>query len=164
MRTKPAAPPLAAHLRLAIARTARRLRQEAGGGLSPTSAAALATIDRHGPLTPSELAARERIQRPTATRLIANLEAERLVVRMIDPADKRSYLLMMTPEGTELLREIRTRKDAFLADRLRRLPAEDRATLRRAAELLEGLLEDDSVDRPEAKRRGQNAGPDAPRR
>src|SRR3954447_1838729 len=60
---------LAVRLRLAIARTARRLRQEAEGELSPSQGAALATIDRHGPLTPSELAARERIQRPTATRV-----------------------------------------------------------------------------------------------
>ena len=142
MRTKSAAPPLAAHLRLAVARTARRLRQEAGGGLSPTSAAALATIDRHGSMTPSELAARERIQRPTATRLIANLEAEGLIERVADPADRRSCLLSVTPEGNRLLHEIRTRKDAFLAERLRRMSAEDRATLRRAAELLEGLVDD----------------------
>lgn len=163
MRTKSDAQPLAAHLRLAVARTARRLRQEAGGGLSPTLTAALATVHRYGPLTPSELAVRERIQRPTATRLIANLEGADLVARVTDPADKRSFLLTMTPEGTELLREIRTRKDAFLADRLRRLPAEDRATLRRAAELLEGLLEDDPVERPEAERRSRAVGPDAPR-
>ena len=141
MRTKSDAPPLAAHLRLAVARTARRLRQEAGGGLSPTMTAALATIERHGPLTPSELATRERVQRPTATRLVATLEEQGLITRMTDPADRRSSLLSMTPAGTALLREIRTRKDAFLADRLKRLSAEDRATLRRAAELLEEVLE-----------------------
>lgn len=125
-----------------MTRIARRLRQEAGGGLSPTMTAALATIGRHGSMTPSELAAREGIQRPTATRLVAHLEAERLIERVPDPADGRSYLISITTEGTELLREIRTRKDAFLADRLRRLPAEDRATLRRAAELLEKLVDE----------------------
>lgn len=140
MRT--ATVPLAAHLRLAIARTARRLRQEAGGGLGPTLTAALATAERHGPLTPSELAARERIQRPTATRLIAKLEEQGLVARTADPADGRSWLIEPTDDGRALLREIRTRKDAFLADRLRRLPAEDRRTLRRAAEILEEVLED----------------------
>src|SRR5919199_543338 len=61
---------LAAQLRLAITRTARRLRQEAGGALSPSQTAALSTVERHGPLTPSELATRERIQRPTVTRLL----------------------------------------------------------------------------------------------
>lgn len=145
MRTKSSAPPLASRLRLVIARTARRLRQEAGGGLSPTLTAALATVDRHGPLTPSELAARERIQRPTATRLIAKLEADGLIARTADPVDGRSCLVAMTPEGKTLLREVRTRKDAYLAERLRKLPAEDRATLARAAELLEELLEDEPV-------------------
>jgi DNA-binding MarR family transcriptional regulator len=146
MRTKSAAPPLPARLRLAVTRTARRLRQEAGVGLSPTLTAALATVDRHGPLTPSELATRERIQRPTATRLIAKLEDDGLVVRTADPGDGRSCLIAPTADGHALLRELRTRKDAFLADRLRDLPPDDRATLRRAAELLEGLLEDEGSD------------------
>src|SRR5437763_5687914 len=141
MRTTTSAPPLAPRLRLAVARTARRLRQEAGGGLSPTLNAALATVARHGPLTPSELAARERIQRPTATRLIAKLEADGLVARTADPSDGRSSLIALTTEGETLIKELRTRKDAFLAQRLRRLSAEDRAVLARAAELLEELLE-----------------------
>lgn len=152
------APPLAPRLRFAVTRTARRLRQEAGGGLSPTLNAALATVVRHGPLTPSELAARERIQRPTATRLIAKLEADGFVGRTADPADGRSFLIAPTAEGSALVQELRTRKDAFLAERLRRLPAEDRAVLARAAELLEELLEGDQ--RPEARRRHQTAGPD----
>jgi DNA-binding MarR family transcriptional regulator len=143
MQTTLSAPPLAPRLRLAVARTARRLRQEAGGGLSPSLNAALATVANHGPLTPSELAARERIQRPTVTRLIAKLEHAGLVARTADPADRRSFLISLTPEGQALIAELRTRKDLFLARRLRRLPAEDRATLARAAVLLEQLLEGD---------------------
>ena len=141
--TRSTASGLAAHLRLAVTRTARRLRQEAGGGLSPTLSAALASIERHGPLTPSELAARERVQRPTATRLIAGLEERGLVGRTADPGDRRSSLIAVTPEGAALLRELRTRKDAFLARRLRDLPTEDRDTLARAAVLLERLLEEE---------------------
>src|ERR671933_295608 len=94
---------LAVHLRLAVTRTARRLRQEAGGGLSPTLSAALATIDRHGPITPSELAARERVQRPTATKLVGSLEARGLVTRTADPADGRSFLIAATDDGRALL-------------------------------------------------------------
>jgi DNA-binding MarR family transcriptional regulator len=134
---------LATRLRLGITRTARRLRQEAGVDLSPTLTAALATISRHGPLTPSELAARERVQRPTATRLLARLEAPGLVVRTADPEDRRSALVSVTPAGDALLAELRTRKDAYLARRLRALSAEDRATLRRASDILERLLEDE---------------------
>jgi DNA-binding MarR family transcriptional regulator len=136
-------PHLASRLRLAVARTARRLRQEAGGGLSPTLTAALASIENHGPLTPSELADRERIKRPTATRLIGSLEDSALVTRTADPADGRSSLIAVTPEGHELLHTLRTRKDAYLAKRLRALSAEDRETLSHAAGILERLLEEE---------------------
>jgi DNA-binding MarR family transcriptional regulator len=134
---------LAASLRLAVARTARRLRQEASGGLSPTLTSALASVDRHGPLTPSELATRERVQRPTATKLIAALEARGLVARTPDPGDRRSSLIAATPAGAALLAGVRTAKDAYLAHRLEGLDAEDHATLQRAAVLLERLLEDE---------------------
>jgi DNA-binding MarR family transcriptional regulator len=145
MATTSRAPQLASRLRLAVARTARRLRQEAGGGLSPTLTAALASIDNHGPLTPSELADRERIKRPTATRLIASLEESGLVARTSDPSDRRSSLIATTPEGRELMRTLRTRKDAYLARRLAKLTADERETLARAAAILERLLEEDEA-------------------
>ncbi len=134
---------LAVRLRLAITRTSRRLRQEAGAGLSPTLTAALATVDRHGPLTPSELAKRERVQRPTATRLVARLEELGLLQRAADPLDRRSSLLSVTPEGRALLKQMRERKTAFLAHRIEGLDSEERATLDRAAAILERLLEDE---------------------
>ena len=136
---------LAVRLRLVIARTARRLRQEAAEELSPSQGAALATIDRHGPLTPSELATRERIQRPTATRVIARLEEAGLVDRTPDPDDRRSCLVGLAPEGRQLLARARTRKDAYLSRRLRDLDADERATLDRAAAVLERVLEGDGA-------------------
>src|SRR3954452_7779470 len=135
-------PALAVRLRLAITRTSRRLRQESGSGLSPTATAALATVDRHGPLTPSELAQRERVQRPTITRLVARLEEMGLLARAADPGDKRSSLLSITPEGRTLLAEARERKDAYLASWLEGLDADERAALDRAAGILERLLEE----------------------
>ena len=145
MVTTFAAPHLASRLRLAVARTARRLRQEAGGGLSPTLTSALASIEHHGPLTPSELADRERVKRPTATRLIGTLEEQGLVVRASDPTDLRSSLISITPEGRELMRTLRTRKDAYLVRRLAKLTADERATLAQAADLLERMLEEDDA-------------------
>jgi DNA-binding MarR family transcriptional regulator len=145
MQTSSRTPQLASRLRLAVARTARRLRQEAGGGLSPTLSAALASIDRHGPLTPSELADRERVKRPTATRLLATLEEGGLVARTSDPSDRRSSLIAITPEGRELMRTLRTRKDAYLVRRLAKLTADERATLAQAADLLERMLEEDDA-------------------
>jgi DNA-binding MarR family transcriptional regulator len=120
---------------------ARRLRQEAGVDLGPSGVAALATIERHGPLSPSELAERERIKRPTATRIVRHLAEAGLVERVKDPEDGRASILTVTREGRTLLRRLRERKTAYLAKRLSGLDAQDRRTLERAAELLEGMLE-----------------------
>ena len=133
---------LAHRLRPVIARLARRMRQQAGGDLSPTQGAALNTVACHGPLTPSELAAREKIQRPTATRVLARLEEAGLIQRTADPADRRSSLVSTTPAGVDLLASVRDRKDAYLAQRLDRLSPEDLAALDRAAGILERVLEE----------------------
>ena len=135
-------PDLAHRLRPVIARLGRRLRQEAGGELSPSQSAALTTIAAHGPLTPSELAQRERIQRPTATRVLARLEEAGLLERAGDPADRRSSLISATAEGRALLAAQRERKDAFLVRRLDRLDPSELAVLDRAATILERVLEE----------------------
>jgi DNA-binding MarR family transcriptional regulator len=135
----------AARLRFAIVRTARRLRQEAAGAgteLSPTAASTLATVERHGPLTPSELAEIERIKRPTATRTLRVLEEAGLVDRAPDPLDGRSSLVSVNAAGRSRLRRLRGRKNAYLARRMRDLPESDVVTLERAAEILEGILEE----------------------
>lgn len=134
----------AAHLRTAIVRTARRLRQEAAtetSGLTPTSVAALATIERHGPLTPSEIASIERVKRPTITRTLGCLEREGLIDRAPDPADGRSSLVSVNGAGRERLRRLRGRKNAYLARRMKDLTSEEVETLGRAAEILERMRE-----------------------
>jgi DNA-binding MarR family transcriptional regulator len=136
----------AAQLRMAIVRMGRRLRQEAAGeagGLTPTSTSALASIERFGPLTPSELAAIERVKRPTMTRTLGCLEREGLVERTPDPADGRSSLIAVNAAGRERLRRLRGRKNAYLARGMRELDAEDVRTLERAAEILDRIREDE---------------------
>ena len=103
--------------------------------------AALGTIEREGPLTPSALAERERIQRPTATRVVARLEEMELVTRTADPSDRRVAHVAITPAGSALLARIRTRKNEYLARRLRQLTPAERETLAEAAAILERLLE-----------------------
>jgi DNA-binding MarR family transcriptional regulator len=145
----------AARLRMAIVRTARRLRQEAAGAggaeLTPTAVSALATVERHGPLTPSELAEIERVKRPTATRTLRVLERAGLVDRTPDPDDGRSALIGVNGAGRERLRRLRGRKNAYLARRMRALPSADLETLARAAALLEQILEE-----PRRPKRGES--------
>src|ERR1700751_5277388 len=90
---------LAPPFRLAVPRLARRLRQESGEGLTPSQNSALASIERHGGLTPSELATIERIQQPTVTRVLAGLSERNLVTREADPSDLRNARLKVPPDG-----------------------------------------------------------------
>src|SRR3954452_308451 len=155
MLTNPPIADVAGHLRLVVARTARRLRQEAGADLGPSLISALASIDRHGavsprppttphgPVTPSKLAAHERVQRPTATRVLARLEDLGLIDRAPDPADRRSSLISTSAEGRTLLRPPRSRKAQYLARRLAALEPDDVATLERAAAILERMLDEE---------------------
>ena len=131
---------LASSLRLAVMRLARRMRAErADTSLTLSQIAALATLERHGPLTPGELAAQEKVQPPSMTRLAASLEAAGLVTRTAHPSDGRQVLLAVSPEGTALLKEDRRRREAWLAQRLRALDPEDRAVLHKAAAILDRL-------------------------
>ncbi|HEX5376007.1 MAG TPA: MarR family transcriptional regulator, partial [Solirubrobacterales bacterium] len=113
-----------------------------GAELTPTAGSALATVERHGPLTPSELAQIERIKRPTATRTLRVLLEAGLIDRAPDPADGRSSLVSVNAAGRERLRRLRGRKNAYLARRMRGLPPADVEALDRAATILEGMLEE----------------------
>lgn len=136
-------PELADRLRLTVTRIARRLRQQGDPALSPTMAAALSTVERSGPLGPSELARIERVQRPTATRVVARLCEAGLVKRLPDERDGRAALLEVTPEGRRVLAALRRRKAAYLAKRLERLEPEERELLAHAGDLLERLLDEE---------------------
>jgi DNA-binding MarR family transcriptional regulator len=133
---------LTSRLRMVVARLSRRLRQEANEGATPSQLAALATVERHGPMTLGDLAAHERVRPPTMTRIVAGLEEGGLLSREIDPADRRVSRMTLTPEGSRLLSRSRTRKDAFLAAMLEPLDPEEIAVVERAVPILERLIED----------------------
>jgi DNA-binding MarR family transcriptional regulator len=137
---------LVVQLRLAVMRLARRLRQQTEGEVTASQLSALASLNRLGPLTLGALAAVERVRPPTMTRIVGHLESAGLVVRRPAPGDRRSAQVELSPAGRELLDRSRTRKDAYLAERLATLAPAEVAVLRQAAAALERLLEAD--DRP----------------
>jgi DNA-binding MarR family transcriptional regulator len=101
--------------------------------------AALGTLDRHGPMTPGELAAHERVQPPSMTRTVKALEETGYLTRTPHPTDGRQVVLALTAAGERMLKEDRRQREAWLAQRLRDLSAEDRELLLRAAEVLDRL-------------------------
>ncbi|MCA1830168.1 MAG: MarR family transcriptional regulator [Actinobacteria bacterium] len=135
---------LAPRLRLAIMRLSRLLRQETQGPATPSQTSALHSIERLEPVTLSDLAAAERIQPPSMTRIVSALEENGYVTREVDLSDRRYARLRLTPEGRKLLERGRERRTAYLASRLRKLGAEDVAALERALPLIERLIEGDA--------------------
>lgn len=131
---------LPSQLRLAVMRLARRLRQEAGGDVTLSQLSALATVARRGPVSLKELADVERISPPSMTRISTGLEERGLVVRTVDAADRRVARLAITESGRRLLEETRSRRDAYLAERLQALPAAELEALTHALPILERLV------------------------
>jgi len=134
---------LAASLRLAVTRLARRLRQQADTGVTPSMLSALATVERMGPLTLGELAALEGVQRPSMTSIEARLEETGLVTRQVDPTDRRVVRVSVSAQGRQLLDRSRSRKTAYLARRLQAMLPAERKALADAVPILERLLEDE---------------------
>ena len=139
LRTGPA---LSSELRIAVMRLARRLRQQrATDAYTMSQLSALATLDRDGPLTLGALAAAEKVQPPSMTRIVASLEQAALVRRAPHPTDGRQVLLTATSEGSRLLAADRKRRDAWLACRMAELTEAERATLHDAARILGRLAQ-----------------------
>lgn len=145
----PSAPPdtaseTAGRLRLSVTRLARRLRQEAGAGLTPSQLSALAVIAHHGPLSLGSLAEHERVAPPSITRLVKKLAGAGLVVRTTDPDDRRIATVMTSERGDALLAESRRRKTAWLANRIEALSEDDRRRLADALDVLDALTESET--------------------
>ena len=128
-------------LRVALARLARRLRKHELAGLTPTQLAALATVERAGPMRLGDLAAAEGIAPSTLTRLVTALEESDYVRRHADPSDARASTLAITQRGRDTLERLRTQTTLELAASLRLLTPAQRCALAEALPVLEQLAE-----------------------
>ncbi len=132
---------LASRLRLAVTRLHRRLRQQTAGALTPSQSSALSSIERLGSPTLGELAVHESVQPPSMTRIVTGLEKLGYVARGSDPTDRRVARVRVSESGRTVLRQGRSRKDAFLAGQLHRLDPVEREELSNLTTLLERLVD-----------------------
>jgi DNA-binding MarR family transcriptional regulator len=139
-RTTVADSELSSVLRISVMRLARRLRSErSSADITLTQLSALSALRRHGPSTPTELAAHERVQPPSMTRVVAALEERGLVSRVPHPTDRRQVLIALTERAHEMLLEDRRRREAWLVAHLAELTPAERAVLQAAAPILDRL-------------------------
>ena len=132
---------LAARLRLAVLRLSRQLRQQLVGGVTQSQVSVLSSVERLGSPTLGELAASEKVQPPSMTRQVDALVAAGLIEREVHSADRRIVRVRLTPGGQRTLQQNRSVRTAFVASRLKRLPADERERLAELVGLLERLVD-----------------------
>lgn len=126
-------------------RVARRVRFDADNTIAPHRFSVLVRLYGQ-PRTLGELAAIEQVSAPSVSRTVSQLHEQGYVDRAPDPDDGRLVRLSLTEAGSAVVERERAHRDAWMAARLEGLPAGDRETLRRAAYLIEQVLDDDGSD------------------
>jgi DNA-binding MarR family transcriptional regulator len=133
---------LASLLRPSLLRLTRLVRnQRVDTSVTLTQLSAMATLHQRGPMSAGELAACEKVQPPSMTKVLANLEERDLVRRDPHPGDKRQAIIGITDAGTALLDSERRSRDAWLTRRLAALTPEERALLQRVIPILDKLAQ-----------------------
>jgi DNA-binding MarR family transcriptional regulator len=136
----PATTPLAHELRETLGRVVRRLRVEPGPSVGRM--AVLGRLDRDGPSSISDLAARENMRPQSMAQTIHDLEADGLVSRRADPSDGRRAFIELTTAGLDLLQTTRARRETWLSDALEReLDPSERTLLHEALALLRRIAD-----------------------
>ncbi|HVK79783.1 MAG TPA: MarR family transcriptional regulator [Verrucomicrobiae bacterium] len=127
----------AMHVHSAALRLLRAVRTaDAETGVSAPKLSALSVLTFGGAMSLSALAKVEQVRAPTMSKLVADLEADGLVVKRADKADKRGVRIEATAKGRALMEEGRKKRLALLTKRLTRLTAAERADLHKAADLM----------------------------
>ncbi|MFI9265210.1 MarR family winged helix-turn-helix transcriptional regulator [Streptomyces werraensis] len=129
---------LAEELRLTIGRLVRTVRT--ADTMPPGEAAVLGYLDRGGPLTTAEIAARRGVTHQSAAKTVKDLLAQNFVRAEAHPGDGRKLLLHLTQTGRDRLAEERRRRADWLGAAINDvLDADERRTLEAALPLLSRL-------------------------
>lgn len=141
-QSKVTAAELSAALRPSLLRLTRILRnQRVDMSVTLTQLSAMGTLQKKGAMSAGDLAACERVQPPSMTKVLASLEDKGLVIREAHPTDKRQAIIVLTQTGVELLDSERRQRDAWLSKRVDRLTPDERDALREVIPVLDKLAE-----------------------
>jgi DNA-binding MarR family transcriptional regulator len=134
---------VANRLRPALLKLARELRRESHAlGVTGGQVSLLFQISRNRGIGVRDLAALERMSPAAMSGYVDRLERAGLVARTQDLKDRRRQGLSVTDEGERVLRSVKSRRTAWLAARLERLPQEEVEAIDAAVEPLLRLIEE----------------------
>ncbi|RDI43488.1 DNA-binding MarR family transcriptional regulator [Nocardia mexicana] len=132
---------LAAELSLAVVRLTRHLRgRRVDAQISLTQLSALATLNREGAMTPGALAAKERVQPPSMTRVIASLSELQLVERKPHPTDGRQIIVSLSDAGLALIQDENNAREAWMTEQLSGLSPEQLKVLHDAVGIMKQIV------------------------
>ncbi len=77
-------------------------------GVSAAGGLVLGLLRDRGPMSPSELGERLIVTRAAVTGLLDSLERRGFITRSVNPADRRSLVVEITPAGLAVVKEVRT--------------------------------------------------------
>lgn len=104
----------------------------------------LGHLARKGPMTAGALAAADRLQPQSVTRVLAELETDGLITRLPNPADKRQRVFSISEIGYAALHEDMRQRDEWLTVAMQtHLSPTEREVVLRAAGVLERLADSD---------------------
>jgi DNA-binding MarR family transcriptional regulator len=132
----------AAELGLVLGRLNRKLRVRTASGLTPSQASIVATLAAAGPLHLGELARREAVTAPSASRAVDRLVELELLQRMADPDDARRHTVALTRRGHAAAANTDDAATRLLAEALHRRTVSESRTLRRALPVLQAVITD----------------------
>ncbi|MDX3801134.1 MarR family winged helix-turn-helix transcriptional regulator [Streptomyces sp. AK04-3B] len=107
-----------AHQLSAVGAVKRDLGRILPQDCSAGSAAVLTLLGRHGDMRMSSLSELLAVDMSVTSRHAAHLAERGWILRSPDPADKRSRILHLTPEGHAMLSDLYRRTTDLLAERL----------------------------------------------
>ncbi|MBJ8344206.1 MarR family winged helix-turn-helix transcriptional regulator [Antrihabitans sp. YC2-6] len=132
---------LASDLSLAVVRLTRHLRgRRTESQVSLTQLSALATLASEGAMTPGALAARERVQPPSMTRVIASLADIGLVDRKPHPTDGRQIIVSLSEAGSALIADETSAREAWMTEQLAGLAPEQLRLLQDAVAIMTDIV------------------------
>jgi DNA-binding MarR family transcriptional regulator len=132
---------VANRLRPVLLHLSRHLRRETHAlGLTGGQASLMSSIHGSPGIGVNELAAREGMSAPSISGHIDRLEAAGMVERIrSDSGDRRRVGLRVTRAGVRALEDVRRRRTAWLAQRLKTLSPDDLARIDAAVEALDRI-------------------------
>ena len=131
---------LASALRSALVRVVRVVRQQrANTSVTLGQLSAVGSLWKNGSMSAGELAATERVQPPSMTKILASLEDSGFIRREAHPTDGRQSIIVLTQAGNDLVDSEQRTRDAWLCQHLAELNDDELEVLRQAAPILDKL-------------------------